>query len=154
MIIKLYKTNSNAKAITKALTNELTFNDCVARAPLDLLRPSITLAAKNLEGYNFMYIPELHRYYFINPTISNNGLYSLNARVDVLMSHAALIRAQSGILARSETVFNTYLSDAMFKSLSYRRVQTILFSGDPFSTSGNGFYLATTGGTPSSNNDD
>lgn len=154
MQIKLYKTNSPAVAITKNLTAELVFSDCTARAPVDLLRPEITLVATGLEGYNYMYIPELGRYYFIHPVMTRNGLFTLNARCDVLMSHAAQIRAQSGILERSETVYNTYLTDKVFNMLSYRRVQTILFSGNPFSTAGNGYYLTTTGGSTAGNTEE
>lgn len=145
MQIKLYKTNSPAVAITKSLTAELVFSDCTARAPVDLLRPEIVLSATGLEGYNYMYIPELGRYYFIHPVMTRNGLFTLNARCDVLMSHAAQIRAQSGILERSETVFNTYLTDRVFNMLSYRRTQTIAFPKTPFNSSG-GYYLTTTGG--------
>lgn len=145
MQIKLYKTNSPAVAISKSLTAELVFTDCTARAPVDLLRPEIILSATGLEGYNYMYIPELQRYYFIHPVMTRNGLFTLNARCDVLMSHATQIRAQSGILERSETVFNTYLTDRVFNMLSYRRTQTIPFPGTPFSSAG-GFYLTVTGG--------
>lgn len=146
MQIKLYKTNSPAAAVTKILTSELVFSDCTARSPVDLLRPEIVLSAAGLEGYNYMYIPELQRYYFIHPVMTRNGLFSLNARCDVLMSHATQIRAQSGILERSENVFNTYLTDRVFNMLAYRRTQTIPFPGHPFTTSNGGYYLATTGG--------
>lgn len=152
MQIKLYKTNSPAVAITKSLTAELVFSDCTARAPVDLLRPEITLAATGLEGYNYMYIPELGRYYFIHPVMTRNGLFSLNARCDVLMSHAAQIRAQSGILARSSSVYNTYLSDPIYLARCYRQTHTIKFPNSPFTTANNGYYLLTSGALPPANN--
>lgn len=151
MKITLYKTNSNPKAITKTLTDSLVFDDCNSIRSLDVLHPDIVLSGTDLEKYNYAYIDDLNRYYFIKPEITASGMYDLHAKCDVLMSHDAAIRLQSGILSRSETMFNTYLSDAAFNSLCYRRVQTILFSTDPFSTSGNGYYLVANGGSSGSN---
>ena len=150
MQIVLYKSHSEKNALTKTWSTTSgdikTYNTAYAVDQVDLLAPDITLADTGLEAFNYMHIPELNRWYYIKPVITATGYYRLNAHCDVLMSHAAAIRAQSGILARSETVFNTYLSDRVFNALVYRRTQTIPFPGHPFTTSSGGYFLATTGG--------
>ena len=149
--IILYKTNSPTNMISKTLSDALTFSTCALLDTTDVRSPRVRLTGSDLSGYNYMHIPALGRYYYIKPTVISTGLWELNAAVDVLMSFSSQIRAQGGILARSENIFNTYLTDDIFQSRVYRRVQTILFSGNPFSTSGNGYYLTTTGGYPEEN---
>ena len=147
MEIRLYKTNDDPRHITKTFSGTVkTYNLAYATHELDLLKPDIQISDLGLSEFNYMYIPELSRYYFIHPVITANGFYTLNARCDVLMSHANAIKAQSGILERSETIYNTYLTDEAYKSLVYRRTQTIPFPGHPFTTQNGGYYLITTGG--------
>lgn len=152
MEITLYKTNSEKNAVTKtwstAPADIKTYSLSYATGQLDVLDPDIKIADTGLEAFNYAYIQDLGRYYFIKPTISANGFYSLNAHCDVLMSHATQLRKEVGILARSADVFNTFLTDQIYNSLVYRRVQTLYFDKEPFSASGNGYYLTVTGGTP------
>lgn len=152
MQITLYKCLSEKNVINKiwstASADIKTYNTSYATGSLDVLNPRILLTDSSVQDFNYMYISELDRYYFIRPTITANGFYDLNAHVDVLMSHATQLKKEVGILARSEDVFNTFLTDQLYNSLVYRRVQTLLFDKTPFSTSGNGYYLTVTGGTP------
>lgn len=152
MEIKLLKMTSEPKAITKtwstASADIKTYSTSYAVNELDVMNPRIVLADSDVENYNYMYIAALGRYYYIRPTITAEGYYTLNAHCDVLMSHATQIRKEVGILARSSDIYNTFLTDEIYNSLVYRRVQTLLFDKTPFSTSGNGYYLTVTGGNP------
>jgi len=152
MVIYLYKTTSEKNAISKTWSTASgdikTYSLSYAVGEMDLLNPDIMISDTNLEVFNYAYIPDLNRYYFIKPTITATGYYKLNAHCDVLMSHAVQLRKEVGILARSSDVYNTFLTDQIYNSLVYRRVQTLLFSSTPFSTSGNGYYLTVTGGNP------
>lgn len=150
MNITLYQTNDDPRHIVKTFTaTTKSYSLAYATHELDLLSPEIQIADTGVESFNYMYIQDLGRYYFIHPVLTANGYYKLNARCDVLMSHSTQIKKESGILKRSSSVFNTFLSDDLYNSLCYRRVQTLLFDKTPFSTSGNGYYLTVTGGNPS-----
>lgn len=67
--------------------------------------------------YNYMYIEEFRRYYFIDEIISvRNGLWTIMATVDVLMSFKKDILESSVIIDKSEdeTISNLYLDDGSF----------------------------------------
>lgn len=147
MIIYLYKITDDPRHITKRLSETVkTYNLAYATHELDLLKPEIQISDLGLSQFNYMYIPDLARYYYIHPVIMANGFYTLNARCDVLMSHAVAIRSNEGILDRSNNVFTRYLTDPEYEMKVFRRVQTVPFSTTPFDTSADRFYLTCTGG--------
>lgn len=151
--ITLYKMNDNPKKINKTLPTAtgtfLAFSTNYLKSAFDVLEPMITLSSTDdLSAYNYMYVGSpVDRYYFIKPTIANTGLWSLNAREDVLQTFQSAILTQSGILDRSENVINTYLSDSIFEGLVYRRICTIPFPTSNFSTGSGSYYLTVTGGS-------
>lgn len=67
--------------------------------------------------YNYMYIEEFGRYYFIDEIISvRNGLWTIMATVDVLMSFKKDILESDVIIdkAEDEDISNLYLDDGSF----------------------------------------
>lgn len=150
--ITLYRITEDPRKVGKTLpSTEGSFFEFSTSWLKDLFRimtPDLTLASNtDLTSYNYMKVgAPVNRVYFIKPEILRTGLWRLNAREDVLTQFATQIRNQSGILSRSETVFNTYLSDHVFNSLVYRRTQTIPFPGHPFTTANGAYFLVTTGG--------
>lgn len=65
------------------------------------------LMAQNLEGsipiFNYAYIPEFHRYYFVVDIVSvKTGLYMVSMRCDPLMSFRPSILSQTAIVERCE----------------------------------------------------
>ena len=150
----LYKITDDPRKIGKTLPSEvgtyLTFSTTWLKDMFRVLSPELTLSSTdNLADYNYMKVgAPVNRVYFIRPEILRTGLWRLNAREDVLTQFATQIRAQAGIVARSSNRYNTYLSDSIFESLCYRRIQTIPFEYTGFTNSSNGFYLTVTGGDP------
>lgn len=152
--ITLYKMTEDPRKVNKTLPNTagtyLTFSTSWLKEAFRVMDPDVTLqSSDDLSSYNYMQVGSpVGRYYFIRPEILSTGLWKLNAHEDVLQVFAAQIKLQEGIIARTENenLYNTFLSDDVFEGLCYRKVRTILFSEDPFSTSGNGYYLTVTGG--------
>ena len=67
--------------------------------------------------YNYMYIPDFSRYYYIEDIIYNErGLYEFHGRVDVLMSFASEIRANTAVIDRNTFNWNLYLDDGSLRS--------------------------------------
>ena len=64
MKVILYKTVSEKNRITKVLTDEVTLNGALRDAS-SVVSPSI-LVQQEVIGYNYAYIPEFGRHYFIN----------------------------------------------------------------------------------------
>ena len=151
--ITLYKMNEDPRKVSKTLPSAtgkfLNFSTSWLKDQFSDMTPNVTLATSDdLLLYNYMKVGSpVNRYYFIKPTIVSTGLWSLNAHEDVLQNFATEIKSNTGIVARSENRFNTYLSDSIFEGLVYRRTCTIPFPATPFSTDSGGYYLTTTGGT-------
>ena len=92
MRLYLYRTNDLNNVVDKTLTNETILNINLKR-DTDIMRPKIPLAKSgsiDLKTFNYAYIPDLNRYYFINVVESiNNNVDVLYLEVDVLMSYNA-----------------------------------------------------------------
>ena len=96
MQLYLYKTQSINNAIEKVLT-DLSIVNINLKRDTDIIRPKIALAKDgvlNLKSFNYAYIPDLNRYYFINGVESfNNSIDVLFLEVDVLMTYKTEINA-------------------------------------------------------------
>lgn len=85
MEINLYKYNKDPNTINKTLGNPNVINGYMSN-DLDIDSPTIKLVSYDME-YNYIYIPVLHRYYFIDDvTIDPNGIWHLKLSLDVLMT--------------------------------------------------------------------
>lgn len=85
MEINLYKYNKDPNTINKTLGNPNVISGYMSN-DLDIDSPTIKLASYDME-YNYIYIPVLKRYYFIDDvTIDPNGIWHLKLSLDVLMT--------------------------------------------------------------------
>lgn len=127
MTIKLYKTPSEVNKVTKVLNDELSLTGEL-RESSSVITPIIKIEEDDLTDYNYAYIPEFGRYYFItNITSVRNGLWELAMRVDVLMTYADEIKANTAVIARNSNLWNLYYQDEQFKILNYETIQTKAF---------------------------
>lgn len=127
MTIKLYKTPSEVNKVTKVLNDEISLTGEL-RESSSVITPIIKIEEDDLTDYNYAYIPEFGRYYFItNITSVRNNLWELAMRVDVLMTYAAEIKANTAVIARNSNLWNLYYQDEQFKILNYETIQTKAF---------------------------
>lgn len=94
-----------------------------------------------LYNYNYMYIEEFGRYYFIDEIISlRTNIWTIKATVDVLMSFKKDILEASVIIDKAENEFisNLYLDDGSFvmDSRKYNEVKEF-----PSGLNENGSYI-------------
>ena len=119
MQLYLYKTNDLNNVVDKVLTDETLFNINLKR-DTDILRPKIPLAKTDmldLKAFNYAYIPDLNRYYFINVVESlNNAIDVLYLEVDVLMSYKTQIK--TGIKTYITDLNPTYKADNIYSANS------------------------------------
>lgn len=91
MEIVLYITGSERQAIRKALQNELELIGSL-RGESSVINPSFLIEIDNPSQYNYCFIPEFNRYYFItNITSVRTRIWRIDCNVDVLMSFQAQI---------------------------------------------------------------
>lgn len=76
---------------------------------------------------NYIYVPDMNRYYFINDyTVSHQRIY-INCHVDVLMSFKKEFKKENVIVARNEKLFDLYLDDNKYKVQDRTCVRTVRF---------------------------
>lgn len=142
MIIKLYKNISDDNVINKTLQSEITLADASIRGEVDILEPKIRIVSENnLALYNYCYLPDYQRYYFITyPTEVRTNVYDLEMKVDVLETYKAQILQLEGVIGRQENIYNLYLNDDKWCVYADRQVLTRLF---PSGFSETGYYYLT-----------
>lgn len=71
----------------------------------DILNPTITIEGNELEKYNYFYVEEFKRYYFITGvTIVQNGVYKISGHVDVLNTYKENILNLYAIVSNTEEI--------------------------------------------------
>ena len=131
MEIKLYKTSSPRKKLVKELTDGITLVGTL-RAQSSVMSPTFTVQDTAVVGYNYCYIPDFGRWYYINGIdVLRSNLYELALGIDVLMTYAAEIRNNTAIIDRTEsgTTANVYIDNGTFVNTSKLETATYNFSG-------------------------
>lgn len=103
MIMYLYQMTQEKNRIKKNVSGGVKFEGTL-RADSDIVNPSIMVeaSANTVCGYNYAYIPDFKRYYFINNTNAyRTGLSIISCTVDVLTSFQTTILNSNCIISRS-----------------------------------------------------
>ena len=145
MEIHLYVNSSEKNQLGKTLGSEIVLTGNL-RDEASVTNPVILIQADNVSGYNYAYVKEFNRYYFIRNMVSvRTGLWRIELSVDVLESYKTEIKKLSVILRDTETTGATnYLSGDVWKTNVKETTNIINFSGG-LSDTGE-FILITAGG--------
>lgn len=133
LTVTLYNNGSPVEKIGKTLTNGSDFS-CLLKDATSILKPTIEISSSsNLSGFNYMYISDFGRYYFIDDIVStHNNRWEISAHVDVLETYKTEILTNSAVVRRQQTQYNLYLDDPDFHAYNYERIQTIKFPANTF----------------------
>ena len=105
----LYNNTSDNKKLNKNL-NTISTVDLTLYLDTNVLNPTFKIKNFNNNG-NYIYVPDLNRYYFIdNYTLSNQCVY-LHCSVDVLMSYKNAILNHDYLIKRNEFLRDNKLTD-------------------------------------------
>lgn len=144
MQISLFTCNAERNRINKSdhISNRFVLDGAFRKAT-SALNIEIDIEKTNplIYKYNYMYIEEFGRYYFIDEIISvRNNLWTIMATVDVLMSFKKDILESNVIIdkAEDEDISNLYLDDGSFvmDSRKYNEVKEF-----PSGLNENGSYI-------------
>ena len=84
MTVMFYNTNSDPRVINKVLTDKKSVGSVYLKDGTDVLRPSLKLKNVNHKNYNYCYIQDFDRYYFIrNWSKQFGGTTVIDCEVDV-----------------------------------------------------------------------
>lgn len=144
--ISLFKTASENKRVVKALTDEKQLSGEL-RNQTSVLNPTIRIeSSDNISTYNYAYISEFGRYYYITDIVSvRTNCWVISLRCDVLMSYKDEIQSMNVILNNTqETGISNYLASPNWVSSVKTKTDIKVF---PSGLSEQGeFILITAGG--------
>ena len=149
MNITLYKTKSANNVINKKLTSEKNLgNNCILADNTSVTSPTVIIGGirslDTISDYNYAYIPQCHRYYYINDIIAlSGGRVKLFLTVDVLKTYANDILASKQLITAEKDIGKMYLSDAQWTTDARTYNRAIYFNGDYFNTANDCFMLVT-----------
>ena len=145
MEITLYTNNSEKNKLEKSLSRDLKLTGKL-REESSIVNPSVLIQTENPSSYNYAYIPEFNRYYFITDAISvRTDIWRISLHCDVLMSFKDELKATSVILSDTESTGATnYITGEQWKTNVKNATEIINF---PKGLNTNGeFILITAGG--------
>lgn len=131
--VKLLHNSSPVEKIGKTLDAGTDFT-CDLKADTSVLKPTLILqSASSLAGFNYMYIQDFGRYYFIDDIVSkNNVIWEVSGHVDVLETYKQGILSNTAVLKRQQNKYNTYLNDERWPVYTYDDVITFKFTNSGF----------------------
>ena len=144
MTVIFYKYNGIKNKINKTLENGLTVNDIVMRNDFDITAFELLIKDTNFNSeYNYCYIQDLGRYYFIESVEKMNGtIYKIRLTVDVLKSFSTQIENINAIITKSENPDDNFVDCE--KSENY--TSEVINLTDNFNHSGNLILVTSLGG--------
>ena len=123
-------TKSEKTALDKTVTDTKTYTGTLINNS-NVVNPSILIhvGADTIANYNYMSISSFGRHYFITEiTALNEKTCMVSAHVDVLSTYKESIRKNEAVIARSESSYNLFIDDGLFKVDSKTIIQTKKFS--------------------------
>lgn len=159
MEIKLLKNNSDKRYINKDITEIATIQNAELIEPVSIIRPRLIFSEESrIKESNYIYIPDLTRFYYIEDYVYEYDRIIVICKVDVLQSFNDHIMQEKVILERiskQKNLQNFYLNDPEIKILSYPFIEHHTFkveSGGGFNQDSVFYILAVAGAINGSEN--
>ena len=125
--------------------------DCIMKEKTSIINPVLTISTKTPNGidinpiiWNYCFIPDFRRYYFITNVVANFNLWDVYLTVDVLASFQQDIEAEEAYITRSEKLRDQFLSDSIFPAkvcVSEAVIPLDTYNTDIQSSSSNGSFI-------------
>ena len=142
MNVTFYQNNSDKRYLTKNLANGKTYSGLIIKDILDTMNPTFRLKVSNdsinmiMGFYNYMYIPDLNRYYYITGRKLLNGMVAeLSGHEDVLMSFQG-IRNLNATITRQENIGVNDIVDSLLPLQNRKELAVIEFESSEFNITG------------------
>lgn len=124
MTINLYSITEDPRTMPKTLPEPVVFTGHLRDEQVDVMQPSILMTGTPSQVYNYAYLPDFNRYYFVDPPITERtGIVRLQLHVDVLQSYYASIMTAPVILDRASEGYDAFVPDGRRKFYGYAEPQ-------------------------------
>ena len=124
-MINIYLFNYSKKDNSTAYpaTNTGSRFRCTVKTGSSIISPVVELSTEVLPAFNYAYIPNFKRWFFITDTTYERGLWVLSLACDVLASYKQDIGATNMYIERASEGQNVRLKDGMFPITGSSSVQ-------------------------------
>ena len=141
LAVNLYNFSKRENSTKVPETVGETFS-CVLRGACGVVAPSLQLAIANPTQYNYAYIPDFGRYYFIREWTYADRLWQCDLEVDVLASYKTLIGASTQYVTRSAFEWDGDIIDTLYPANTVVSETVNLSGTNPWQVSINtGYYV-------------
>lgn len=124
MTINLYSIAEDPRTMPKTLPEPVAVTGRLRDEQVDVMHPMILMTGTSSQTYNYAYLPDFNRYYFVDPPITERtGLVRLQLHVDVLQTYYTGIMAAPVILDRVSDGYNAFVPDSRRKFYAYTEPQ-------------------------------
>ena len=113
--MKLYsfaKNRNSTKKVTSS-TPSVEYTGILVE-PCSILEPVVKLEADSPWAYNYAWISEFSRYYFITDFHTENGFWYVHMSIDVLGTYKTQIGSSTQYILRSKAKKNEYIVDTLY----------------------------------------
>lgn len=94
------------------------------REESSIIAPTITVEHGSFPNWNYAYIPNFNRYYFITDIVSVRlNIWRISFRCDPLMSFKEIIRETKAMVARNEFDFDVRVNDDIYPAIYGKEVE-------------------------------
>ena len=143
MTITTYSNASEEHVLDKSLTKINENVSVILKDDTDVINPTIIISNSISHNFNYIYISEFNRYYFVKNITRSQQRYYIECQVDVLMSFNSDIKSLNVIANRSSSYYNVYQTDQSIPFENRNVISTQPFSGG---FNGQSMLLAVNGG--------
>lgn len=127
MNITTYVNASDEHVLDKSITKVHDSISVILKDDTNLINPVIIVSGSLAPSYNYVYITEFNRYYYVRDITYSQQRYYIALEVDVLKSFNAGIKALEVIANRSSSRFNVYQPDNSIPFLQKNVIATQKF---------------------------
>lgn len=128
MDISLYITGSEKNCLRKTLQNEISMTGAL-RGESSVINPSFMVELANPSQYNYCFVPDFNRYYFIDDIVSvRTNLWRISCSIDVLMTYQAQILELEVVIDNNTSPdIETYMQGDMWQTTVKTKTDIINF---------------------------
>lgn len=143
MTITTYSNASEEHVLDKQLTVVNSGVTAMFKDDTNMINPTIIISSLMSKNFNYVYISDTDRYYYVNDMTYSQQRTFINLTVDVLMSFNAEIKALNVIANRSSSYYNVYQKD---DSIPFENRNVISTQNFPSGFNSQSLILAVNGG--------
>ena len=115
--VNLYSISKRDNSTKRPSGEGKVYNDCIMKHGCGILNPTMSFdmgLSTDPSQYNYAYISEFNRYYFIDEWYFDNALWTAQMKVDVLATYKNEIGQSSLYVLRSSAEYDGAVSDQLY----------------------------------------